>query len=223
VSLTEEINKQYNNRSNKTHLYQNSPYTLAVRQELKSNCRKLLKTCFTNLSEVTLLEIGAGNGTNAFMFESMGIKLSNISFNELLTERIKAIKENFPKNDIYEGDATKIEVPKKFDIIYQSTVFTSILNDTDRRNLADKMWSMLKPGGIILWYDFIYNNPQNPDVKKVSISEVKQLFGKASNSIINRITLAPPIGRKVGKFYKLFNIVLLRSHILAVFQKEIND
>lgn len=223
MSLEDQINNQYNNRAGKAHLYQDSPYTQAVQKEFKKSCFQLLSALFKNLSDVTLLEIGAGNGTNAFMFEEMGIKLSNISFNELLSERIKAIKENFPNNAIYEGDATKIELTQKFDIVFQSTVFTSILNDTDRKNLADKMWSLLKPGGIILWYDFIYNNPKNPDVRKASIIETKQLFNKSKQSIIKKITLAPPVGRKVGNFYNLFNIGLLRSHILAVFQKGLND
>ncbi|MDZ4664869.1 MAG: class I SAM-dependent methyltransferase [Bacteroidota bacterium] len=218
MSLSDQIHAQYNKRSYKAHLYQRSYYTNAVQKEIKVFAKDLLTLKFNNLSKVKLLEIGAGNGTNAFLFEEIGLKLVNISFNELIGERMENIKNGFPNNKLYEGDATHVQFPEKYDIVFQSTVFTSILNDKDRKALADKMWSLLNPGGVILWYDFIYNNPKNPDVKKVDIHEVKGLFNKSSNSIIKRITLAPPIGRKVGKLYHLFNVPFLRSHILAVFQ-----
>jgi SAM-dependent methyltransferase len=218
MSLSEQINTQYNKRSSKAHLYQRSAYSDAVQNEIKVVATELLNSKFKDLSKVKLLEIGAGNGTNAYLFEQMGVKLENISFNELIGERLNNIKSGFPNNKLYEGDATHVQFPEKYDIVFQSTVFTSILNDKDRKALADKMWSLLNPGGIILWYDFIYNNPKNPDVKKVDIHEVKALFNKCTSSTIKKITLAPPIGRKVGKFYHLFNVPFLRSHILAVFQ-----
>ena len=153
------------------------------------------------------------------MFEEMGLKLENISFNELLNERVENIRSNFPNNKLYAGDAIHIHFPEKFDIVFQSTVFTSVLKEEDRKKLADKMWGLLNPNGIILWYDFIYNNPKNPDVRKVTIAETRGLFSRSSRSTIKKITLAPPIGRKVGKFYHLFNVSFLRTHILAVFQK----
>ncbi len=222
MSLSEEINKQYGKRNSKAHLYVNSPYVTAVQAELKKNCVLLLQKYFKDFSNLTVLEIGAGNGSNANMFEAIGFQLKNISFNELLEERIKAIEANYPNNKLYKGDAIRIEIPEKFDVVYQSTVFTSVLNTEDRINLANKMWHLLKPGGVILWYDFIYNNPKNSDVRKVNVQEVKQLFNKSTNSSILKLTLAPPIGRRVGKFYALFNVPFLRSHILAVFQKNAN-
>jgi SAM-dependent methyltransferase len=200
-------------------LYQSSAYTNAAQEEFKRTAKQLLASYFKDLSTVKMLEIGAGNGTNAFMFEEIGLNLKNISFNELINERIENIRTNFPSHKLYPGDATTIEFAEKYDVVFQSTVFTSVLNDNDRKKLADKMWSLLNPGGVILWYDFIYNNPKNPDVRKVTVAETRALFNKYSDSTVKKITLAPPIGRKVGKFYHLFNVPFLRTHILAVFQK----
>lgn len=219
MNLSDQINTQYNKRSSKAHLYQSSAYTNAAQSEFKSVANDLLLSSFNDLSKLKLLEIGAGNGTNAYMFEEMGLKLENISFNELLNERVENIRSNFPNNKLYAGDAIHIHFPEKFDIVFQSTVFTSVLKEEDRKKLADKMWELLNPNGIILWYDFIYNNPKNPDVRKVTIAETRGLFNRSSRSTVKKITLAPPIGRKVGKFYHLFNVSFLRTHILAVFQK----
>jgi hypothetical protein len=63
------------------------------------------------------------------------------------------------------GDAAEINLDQgPFDVVYQSTVFTSILDDDFQQKLADRMWALVKPGGGVLWYDFIYSNPRNPDV-----------------------------------------------------------
>jgi len=190
-----------------------------VQKEIKVFAKDLLTLKFNNLSKVKLLEIGAGNGTNAFLFEEIGLKLVNISFNELIGERMENIKNGFPNNKLYEGDATHVQFPEKYDIVFQSTVFTSILNDDNRLTLAKKMWDVLKPSGIILWYDFIYNNPKNINVKKVDIKTVKKLFPYSIKTKIIKTTFAPTIGKRVCKLYNLFNLSFLRSHILVVFQK----
>lgn len=219
MSLSEQIDQQYAKRSSKAHLYHQSDYITNSQEEIRIQIDSFLSGYFKDRGSLTLLEIGAGSGGNAYMFQKLGLSLENISFNELLPQRIEMIKQNFPVNRLYPGDAIQIDFDQQFDIVFQSTVFTSILDNQARQDLAKKMWDLLKPGGIILWYDFIYNNPGNPDVRKVSVSEVEQLFENAIKMEVAKVTLAPPIGRKVGKFYKLFNFKFLRSHILAVFQK----
>lgn len=217
--MEDSIKAQYQKRTNTEHIYKGTYTELAIAERIIKT-GKLLEHFISERENKKVLEIGAGQGHNVPMFEQLGFKTENISLNELLPERIAAIKENYPTLQLFEGNALNIETAQKFDVVYQSTVFTSILNNSERRKLADKMWSLLKPGGVILWYDFIYNNPNNSDVKKVSVPELMTFFPKASRYEIVKVTLAPPIGRRVGKFYHLFNFPFLRSHILAAFRKE---
>ena len=49
----------------------------------------------------------------------------------------------------------------------QSTCFTSILDQEMKKSIAREVLRVLKDEGIILWYDFRYNNPKNPDVKGI--------------------------------------------------------
>jgi len=219
MSLQEDITENYSKRSGKEVLY-NSDYSYFSEVERSVKIKQLVKKFITVNNDTTILEIGAGQGGNIALLKEMGFNDQTIFINELLPERIAHVKNNYPGIKVYEGNALEINFDRKFDCIFQSTVFTSILNDNTRIELANKMWDLLKPGGIILWYDFIYNNPNNADVKKVSINEVKQLFKNASGSRIIKVTLAPPIGRRVGKMYNFFNIPFLRSHILGVFQKQ---
>ncbi len=216
MSLEKEIRDNYKRRSASENLYTDGYYVHYVKAEIDETISEYLKKEFKGFGNLKVLEIGAGQGSNAKIFLDNGFKIENLYFNELLPERILAIRTSYPNNTIYEGNAIEIPIDDQFDIVFQSTVFTSILHEDDRKKLASRMLGLLKPGGIILWYDFIYNNPKNQDVRKVSVDDLKSLFKEASEIYYKKITLAPPIGRRVGYFYKLFNVPLLRSHILAV-------
>jgi hypothetical protein len=101
----------------------------------------------------------------------------------------------------------------------QSTVFSSLLDDTFQQRLADVMWSWVRPGGGILWYDFIVNNPWNPDVRGLSVARVRQLF-PAGRLEFRRLTLAPPIARIATRIHPSLYAVLnlcpcFRTHVLA--------
>ena len=76
------------------------------------------------------------------------------------------------------GDATAAptSAPAASDLVLQSTVFSSLLDDAFQQRLADAMWRWLKPGGAVLWYDFTVDNPRNPDVRGVPLARVRQLF-----------------------------------------------
>jgi 2-polyprenyl-3-methyl-5-hydroxy-6-metoxy-1,4-benzoquinol methylase len=171
-----------------------------------------------DIENCKLLEIGAGGGDNLLFFHRLGLSWRNLYANELLSDRISLLKEKMPYSTILPGNAMELEFEEKFDIILQSTVFTSILDNSFKKNLASKMMTMLKKDGIILWYDFKYNNPYNEDVKGIKKSEIKQLFSGAKEIMFYRTTLAPPIGRRIGRQYNLINFLFpfLRTHIIAV-------
>lgn len=214
--LGDEIKENYAARSGMAHLY-DSEYSRRVDAEIAEAIKEVLDRYFPGSG--TILEIGAGLGGNADIFTRYGITEDRIFLNELLEDRARIIREHHPAIKLYEGNAAEINFGRKFNCVFQSTVFTSVLKQADREKLAAKMWDLLEPGGFILWYDFIYNNPANKNVRKVDIRETKALFPGAGRHSIQKITLAPPIGRRVGKMYPLFNVPFLRSHILAVFHK----
>jgi hypothetical protein len=105
-----------------------------------------------------------------------------------------------------------------------STVFTSLLDSKVRRLMADEITRVLAPGGAMLWYDFAVNNPRNPNVRKVERAELQQLFPRCTGKI-KRITLAPPLARRIApRSWALANVLetipLLCSHLLAVLVKR---
>ena len=218
MSLDQQIREQYASRLDKGDLY-NSVYALKADLEKSKKLKVILAEFLEIDAQTTILEIGAGQGGNIPMLTQLGFYRKAIFVNELLPERASAVRAAYPEVEVYEGNALEVDFGRQFDVVFQSTVFTSVLNEKDRKDLAGKMWGLLKPGGIIVWYDFIYNNPNNAHVRKVGRHEVRTLFSSAKRSKIQKVTLAPPIGRRVGKLYNLFNLPFLRSQILAVFQQ----
>ena len=86
------------------------------------------------------------------------------------------------------------------------------------------MWQWLKPGGAVVWYDFVINNPRNPDVRGVPLARVRELF-PAGELRAERLTLAPPLARAVCRvhpaLYTVFNALpLLRTHRLVWIEKR---
>ncbi len=65
---------------------------------------------------------------------------------------------------------------ESFDIVVQFTVFTSILKKGIKKDIAKQILRALKKEGIIIWYDFSYNNPRNPDVIGIKKKEIVNLF-----------------------------------------------
>lgn len=171
--------------------------------------------------ELQVLEIGCGTGSNLVELIRIGFNPANLVANELLPERAAAARVNLPSAcRVIEGDATSLKLPEmSFDIVYQSTVFTSLLDPDFQQRLAACMWKWLRPGGGVLWYDFVYDNPSNPDVRGVPLKRVRELFPDGTLSF-KRVTLAPPISRRVCRIhhraYDIFNAVpLLRTHLLC--------
>jgi SAM-dependent methyltransferase len=173
------------------------------------------------LERRTVLEIGCGTGVNLLQFLSFGFPPENLVGNELLEDRIAVARKRLPAAlALHSGDAVGLRLPpESFDIVFQSTVFTSVLDPTFKRSLAEKMWSLARPGGGVLWYDFMFNNPRNPDVRGIPRAEIDNLFPVRA-AWVRRITLAPPIARAVTRLhpslYTLVNLVpWLRTHCLC--------
>ncbi len=197
-----------------------------VQEKQRALISILAKHTDSPLSNLKALEIGCGNGGNLLELIRLGFSPENLIGNELLPERFEAARNNLPLGcQLEEGDACLLNHPdESIDIVYQSTVFSSILDDKFQERLSDKMWQWLKPGGGILWYDFTYDNPRNKDVCGVPLKRIKELFPNA-DVYAKRITLAPPISRMVTKIspnlYTLFNFApFLRTHLMCWLKKS---
>jgi SAM-dependent methyltransferase len=228
MSELEEIKSRYKRRENLPPDRYSilRPEVYLIEQEKERNLIRWINDHnIAPLSNKKLLEIGCGNGSNLLTFIKLGFKPENIVANELLEDRYINAKNRLPQSvEIILGNALDIDLSySQFDVVYQSMVFSSILDDVFRKELAKKLYELAKPGGGILWYDFIYNNPLNTDVKGIKLREIRNLF-KDAKIFYRKLTLAPPISRLVTRIhpnlYYIFNsLYLLRTHLLVWIKK----
>jgi SAM-dependent methyltransferase len=206
-----------------------SDVIMTQQEKVRAIVRCLKRAEMPPLAERQLLEIGCGSGRNLQLFLSLGFRPDYLVGNELLEDRVEAARTSLPPQvTLIPGDATELALTdESFDIVVQSTVFTSILDSDFQQKLSRRMWRLVKPGGGVLWYDFTFNNPRNPDVRGVPLFRIRQLFPHAEIKAW-RVTLAPPISRLVTRvhpgFYTLFNLFpFLRTHLLCWIKKPENE
>jgi SAM-dependent methyltransferase len=198
------------------------PEVMQARQERERALAALLtRHVSAPLATLDVLEVGCGHGDNLLELLRLGCDPARLVGNELLPERAAAARRRLPAaTALHEGDALALPLPDaSFDIVMQSTVFSSILDDDFQQRLAARMWRWLRPGGAVLWHDFTVNNPRNADVRGVPAARLRALFPEAHVDA-RRVTLAPPIARRVARLHPsapaFFNrLPLLRTHLLA--------
>ena len=192
-----------------------------VQERQRAMLRLFVKLGFTDLATLRLVEVGCGAGGNLLELLRLGFAPDRLSGIELLPERFAAARATLPVAlTLHQGDALQVDLPAALhDIVFVSTVFSSLLDDAFQQRLADAMWRWVKPGGGVLWYDFTVDNPRNPDVRGVPPGRLRALFPQGRVQA-RRVTLAPPIARAVTRvhpgLYPVFNALpLLRTHVLA--------
>jgi SAM-dependent methyltransferase len=192
----------------------------SAQERQRAMIRLFVRLGWTDLSRLRLLEVGCAGGANLQELLRLGFAPQHLGGIELLADRLEQARASLPSATVLHlADATRLSLPPATqDIVLVSTVFSSLLDDAFQQRLADAIWGWVRPGGGVLWYDFIRNNPRNPDVRGVPVGRVRALFPLARVSV-QRVTLAPPIARAVTRvhphLYTLCNLPPLRSHVLA--------
>jgi ubiquinone/menaquinone biosynthesis C-methylase UbiE len=180
----------------------------------------------------TIVDVGCGEGQQLIELESWGARREDLAGIDLLEARVARARirlggrhdSDCPGADLRVGDASDLPWPAgTFHIAYQGTVFTSITDCGMKKAIAGEIVRVLKPGGVLIWYDFLFNNPRNASVRGIGAREIRSLF-PACSVRAKRITLAPPIARRlvpitwIGSLI-LEKLVILNTHYLAIIRK----
>ena len=151
-----------------------------------------------------ILEIGCGDALWLAEMGVLGATPANMAGIDLREGRVEQARKRFgggglgdPPNgpDLRVGDASRLPWPDgKFDIVLQSTVFSSILSDEVQAIVAREIVRVLAPGGVLLWYDLRVSNPRNVNVRGISAGRIRALFPAC---VIRKrlVGLAPPVAR----------------------------
>ena len=121
-----------------------SPTTMAVMMARQERERALIYWMHTSgllpIGDKSLLEIGCGTGGNILEMLRFGFEPHNLVGNELLQDRGLMARLRLPAvTQIHIGDALTMDFVTQFDVVFQSTVFTSILDD-EFQQASDYAW-----------------------------------------------------------------------------------
>jgi ubiquinone/menaquinone biosynthesis C-methylase UbiE len=152
--MSEELNniaRRYYRRSkiSASRYSRINPVVNLMVQERQRILIRLFKSLGINdLSDLKVLEVGCGSGANLLELIQLGAVPENLVGNELLQDRLAAARQRLPEaTKLLAGDASRLPLPDNtFDIVYQSTVFSSILDDDLQASLARKMWRLARGG-----------------------------------------------------------------------------
>lgn len=202
-----------------------------VRLNLESIHHALWETFTRNaivsLTGKRLLDVGCGNGSwLRYLVESYGAEPGRCVGIDLLEEHIAAARTTSPEMGWHIGSAHALPMASaSFDLLLCFTVFSSILDDALCTAIAEEMWRVLAPSGFILWFDYTYNNPANRAVRGMPLSRVHSFFPEGTIVDVQRIILAPPLGRLLApRAYWLARALergkVLNTHLLVTIQKR---
>ena len=184
----------------------------------------LKKHGITDLSDKRILEIGCGKGNVLRDFISYGARPENCRGIDLLPDRIEEAVRISPNINFRCCSAENIICgDEELDIALVFTVFTSILDMAMKKRIACEILRILKPGGIIIWYDYHMDNPSNPDVRGVRKKEIYSLF-PGCEIHLKRVTLAPPLARAISPVSVILaqiveKIPFLCTHYIGIIRK----
>jgi len=156
-----------------------------------------------------ILEIGCGNGYWLREFIQWGASPENLAGVDLLAERLAEARRLSPAGvEFKRGNAAALEFTDAcFDVVLQATAFTSMLDFALKQQVAAEMLRVLRPAGVVLWYDFRVDNPRNPDVRGVNKAEIEKLF-PGCRIALEKTTLLPPLLRVLARYSGLGCYVL---------------
>ena len=217
----------YSNRRGDGNMYSFfNQGTLFTEQQIEKALLRLLRRHQVSpLGSKKILEVGCGTGVRLRELIRYGANPENLFGVDLLPTAIEQAKKICPSVNFRCGNADSLPFESEsLDVVTQFTMFTSILAEKMKRRVASEMLRVLKPSGIILWYDYFVSKPTNLDVKGIGKREIIKLFPNCTCDF-SKVTLAPPIARAVAPYsflvcYLLEKIPVLKTHYLVVIRKR---
>ncbi|MES2757185.1 MAG: class I SAM-dependent methyltransferase [Pseudomonadota bacterium] len=178
----------------------------------------------TDLSTARMLDVGCGTGAFLRQLIAWGADPAKLIGTEFLADRLEHARRHTAAGVHWHLGGLDCAASGSLDLAAAETVFSSILDADLRRALAADMWRAVKPGGWCMVFDFRYDNPRNPNVRKVTRREMRQ-YWPGQQTHYRTLLLAPPIARRLARAPYLATELLaallppLRSHFIFMARK----
>ncbi len=200
-----------------------NPVSLYYRQSQERTIIKLINNTKIPIEESKILDAGCGTGNLLRFFIALQAAPENLFGIDLIPKRIQIGKLLSPtKMHFMIGNICALPFPSEsFDLVCAFTVFSSILNSGVRRAAASQLESALRPGGLLLWYDF--HRGTSDTTRGLPLQEIDQLFDQMERVALYSMhpLRASAIARRSLFLCEILERIPLipRTHWLALYKK----
>ncbi len=175
------------------------------------------------LAGLCILELGCGEGSLLRSLLHYGAEPGKLEGIDIDASKVRRAGASLPKVRLSVADVGLLPYcDGAFDLAFAFTAFSSVLDRHVRGRAAVEALRVLRPGGLLVVYDF-WINPLNRRVRPLPAHELRALFAPQPVEL-ERVTLAPPIVRALGGRPSLCRplerLPFLRTHLLAAMVKE---
>lgn len=126
-----------------------------------------------------LLDVGCGAGYDIGRWLEAGWSAATIAGVDLVPARVERAREAWPGVDIRLGAGARVPFDDaSFDVATAVTVFSSILDEGVARALFAEMERVVRPGGLVIVYDFVVRKPTNQNVRGLRVARLTEIAGR---------------------------------------------
>jgi SAM-dependent methyltransferase len=200
-----------------------NPAALAYRHEREVELVRLVNRLSIDIPSATILDVGCGYGGLLRLLLEWGADPARLYGVDLAHERLAWARHLTPGVCYVEQSADQLPFSgAAFDMVCQLTLFSSILDERLREAAAAEMVRVLRPGGVLLWFD-IAGGIRTGDTRGLGREEVGRLF-PGFHPIAARRLHHRLMGRLAGQRPLLNHLLghwplLRRTNVLLAFAK----
>lgn len=222
----DQVRQSYQARANDETRYNSlKPVVVAQAGERRNVLTRLISNhLHVALPDARILDVGCGDGRDLNEFLWLGASAELLAGNDLQDERLAVARRRVPETvKLESGDIRRTSFkPESFDLATLFVVLMTILDDETRADVCRHVFSLVKPGGLLVVSDPIIRNPRNPDVVRITESELVKTLG-VEPVYKKRLYLLPPFSL-TARFPLLYAIAaaslpLAKFHRIYAFEK----
>lgn len=145
-----------------------------------------------DLSNAKVLEVGCGSGHILQRFIEFGAE--EASGIELMENRVAMARQRYPRLHVQQGDAASLPYSAgTFDVVMQFMCISSVLDKKVRKQIANEMWRVLRPGGVFMSYDL---RPPSKTYRVIrsTLGRINRFFVTSKSRDSDHATPIDPLG-----------------------------